>query len=503
MKIEYKNPVELEKLIPADLAALYELGDLKDMEAELEANGWLVPGTLSKDGIPLDCYRRIKVAIKLGWIEVPVYISDLEATAENRVALNQGREKTWKDKRTDLVVSFETFGLKQGQRDSVVKYNRYDEIRKRNGCHIKDDKTIREVEWILKNDLNSMVMAWWMIEKAATVSSVKRILEFRNECKYTSIINEVFEKKLSPGAALKQIKVLEAGEQLGKKAFKLPENNSESIIIHEGDHEEILLQLELGSVKALFYEPERFVLSAGDSVNVYAMKIITDVKPFLENRLYGFASIFITVREVYTNGVALKLPSKVIEVIEKETGLTYKQTIYNTSSELTTDKKVGNQLPDTVSHILWFVKFDKSKINSNLFNIKMPLDVEDNAALIYRQCSNHINNQILSDMIVNINDKEIIASASALIPLYLSTQENDLVVDLSMKGDVAPAAAIMNRKYLGVSPNRKLYDKSVKSVSSVIKSYKAEMTKRLFGTPYEIVPNKKVGTKVSSKTVKN
>ena len=106
-------------------------------------------------------------------------------------------------------------------------------------------------------------------------------------------------------------------------------------------------------------------------------------------------------------------------------------------------------------------------------------------------------------MIVNINDKEIIASASALIPLYLSTQENDLVVDLSMKGDVAPAAAIMNRKYLGVSPNRKLYDKSVKSVSSVIKSYKAEMTKRLFGTPYEKVPNKKVGTKVSSKTVKN
>ena len=39
MKIEYKNPVELEKLIPTDLAALYELGNLKDMEAELKANG--------------------------------------------------------------------------------------------------------------------------------------------------------------------------------------------------------------------------------------------------------------------------------------------------------------------------------------------------------------------------------------------------------------------------------------------------------------------------------
>ena len=107
MKIEYKNPVELEKLIPTDLAALYELGNLKDMEAELKANGWLVAGTLSKDGIPIDCYRRLKVAIILGWEKVPVYISELDATVENRVALNHAREKTWRDKRTDLLVSFE------------------------------------------------------------------------------------------------------------------------------------------------------------------------------------------------------------------------------------------------------------------------------------------------------------------------------------------------------------------------------------------------------------
>ena len=155
MSIQHKNPSELEKLIPLDLGALYELGNLKDMEAELEANGWLVPGTLSKDGIPIDCYRRLKVAVELGIQKVPVIISDLEATVENRVALNHAREKTWRDKRTDLVVSFETFGLKQGQKaTTLVAYNRYDEIRKRTGCRFKDDKTIRDVEWILKNDLH-------------------------------------------------------------------------------------------------------------------------------------------------------------------------------------------------------------------------------------------------------------------------------------------------------------------------------------------------------------
>ena len=37
-------------------------------------------------------------------------------------------------------------------------------------------------------------MAWWVLEKGATVSSAKSILEFRNEDKYASITKDVFEK---------------------------------------------------------------------------------------------------------------------------------------------------------------------------------------------------------------------------------------------------------------------------------------------------------------------
>ena len=499
----YKNTEELVNKIPQELMKIYEF-NLPSMKANLKENGMLSPVVLSKLGIPIDGYTRLLAALELGsdFAEVPVIQTDLEATEENRVALNQHREKTWKDKRSDYIVSFKTFGKQQGKKYGEG-YNRYAEIHTRIGGKFKDPQTLKDVEWILTNDEESMVMSWWMLEKGATVSSVKSILKLRNEGKYASITSDVFEKTLSPGAALKQIKVLEAGELLSKKAFKLPENNSESIVIHEGDPEEILLDLGEESIKTIFYEPDRFVIANRDTLEVYAMKVAEDVKPFLGKRFKDHGSVFITVRESYRTGVALKLPSKVIEIFEKETGLTYKQTIYNTSNELTTDKRVGNQLADTVSHILWFVAYNNTTISSNLFNVKKPLDVEDNAGLIYRHCSNHINNQILSDMIVNINDKDIVANASALIPLYLSTWEKDLVVDLSMKGDVAPAAAIMNRKYIGVSPNRKLYDKSVKSVSTVIKSYKAEMTKRLFGTPYEKVATKKMATRVSSKTVKN
>ena len=498
----YKNTQELVNIIPQELMKIYEF-NLPSMKANLKEKGMLSPVVLSKSGIPIDGYTRLLAALELGsdFVEVPVIETELEATEENRVALNQHREKTWKDKRSDYIVSFKTFGNQQGKKYGDG-YNRYAEIRTRVGGKFKDPQTLKGVEWVLTNDEESMVMAWWVLEKGATVSSAKSILEFRNEDKYASITKDVFEKTLSPGAALKQIKVLEAGELLSKKVFKLPENNSESIVIHEGDPEEILLDLVDRSVRAVFYEPDRFVIADGKPIEVYAMKIVGDVKPFLGKRFRDEGAAFITVTESYVGGVAQRLPSKVIDIFEKETGMTYKQTIYNTSSELTTDKRVCNQLADTVSHILWFVSYSKSTISSNLFNVKKPLDVEDNAGLIYRHCSNHINNQILSDMIVNINDKDIVANASALIPLYLSTWEDDLVVDLSMKGDVAPAAAIMNRKYIGVSPNRKLYDKSVKSVSTVIKSYKAEMTKRLFGTPYEKVATKKMATRVSSKTVK-
>ena len=498
----YKNTEELVNKIPQELMKIYEF-NLPSMKANLKEKGMLSPVVLSKLGIPIDGFTRLLAALELGsdFAEVPVIETELEATEENRVALNQHREKTWKDRRSDYIVSFKTFGKQQGKKYGEG-YNRYAEIHARVNGKFKDPETLKVVEWILTNDEVSMVMAWWLLEKGATVSSVKKILDLRNEGKYVLFTKEVFKKTLSPGEALKQIKVFEAGEELSKKAFKLPENNSESIIIHEGDPEEILLDLGKQSIKTIFYEPDRFVIAKGDTLDVYAMKIAEDVKPFLGKRFEKHGSVFITVVEAYRTGIAQKLPSKVIDIFEKETGLTYKQTIYNTSNELTTDKRVGNQLADTVSHILWFVSYSKSTISSNLFNVKKPLEVDDNAALIYRHCSNHINNQILSDMIVNINDKEIVAKASALIPLYLSTWEKHLVVDLSMKGDVAPAAAIMNRKYIGVSPNRKLYEKGVKSVSSVIKSYKAEMTKRLFGTPYEKVPTKKVGTRVSSKTVK-
>ena len=237
------------------------------------------------------------------------------------------------------------------------------------------------------------------------------------------------------------------------------------------------------------------MVTKGDSIEVFGMKIVTDVKSFLDKRFKMEGSFFLTLCDAYKNGISLRLPSKVIDIIEKETGLFYKQTIFNTSNESTTDKKSGNQLLDSVSQILWFVKDPNTRMHENLFGVKQHLEVDDHSALVYKHCTNHINNQVLSDMIVNLKDKSVVAAASAVIPLYLSTKENDLVVDLSLKGDVAPAAAIMNRRFIGVSASRKQYESGIKKVDSVVKSYKEEMTKRLFSTPMSKISTKKVRVK--------
>jgi len=192
----YKNTQELVNIIPQELMKIYEF-NLPSMKANLKEKGMLSPVVLSKSGIPIDGYTRLLAALELGsdFVEVPVIETELEATEENRVALNQHREKTWKDKRSDYIVSFKTFGNQQGKKYGDG-YNRYAEIRTRVGGKFKDPQTLKGVEWVLTNDEESMVMAWWVLEKGATVSSAKSILEFSNEDKYASITKDVFEKTL-------------------------------------------------------------------------------------------------------------------------------------------------------------------------------------------------------------------------------------------------------------------------------------------------------------------
>ncbi len=490
MKIEYKNPVELEKLIPTDLAALYELGNLKDMEAELKANGWLVAGTLSKDGIPIDCYRRLKVAVELGIQKVPVIISDLEATVENRVALNHAREKTWRDKRTDLVVSFETFGLKQGQKaTTLVAYNRYDEIRKRTGCRFKDDKILRDVEWILKNDVESFPMAYWLLEKNVAVGVLKRIMEINNP-EYSKILKEVKDKELNPKTALQKIENAELLKKPYEGSFILPESE-QKVEIFNGEKEDLLLRLKDGEIKTLFYNvnpmPSNFevettpIRSLYSRLGMYSTKQALLVRDFTNKRLHKYGNVFVSFLEYYDgNGYAQQMSNLLIDAIEKETDLVYKQTIYITKRSLA-KKESKIQLVDSVEMMAWFVRGGGA-----IFNIPKLLIDEgdmkgvDEKSYAFKTCSNYLDGELYQNFIKSSNlpngkdfskedgSKYAFDNPAAFLPIKLTTKPGDLVVDLSMKHDVAQISTLLNRRYIGYSSDKKTFNKIKTKVGAVV-----------------------------------
>jgi hypothetical protein len=251
------------------------------------------------------------------------------------------------------------------------------------------------------------------------------------------------------------------------------------------------LQEEKDKAKVYFYQPDNCTFTQKDengklytnekALEVYALKTALKIKPYTQNRAKTFTNYFISVKEVYLSGIAQQLPSKVIAAVQKETGLVYKQTLFTPNSDSLTERKASNNLPDSITQILWFVKWEKDRVNTNMFPIGK-VDSDGLMSEIYLQCSNYINNQSLQDFIVNYKEKGNVANAASVIPIFLTTKENDLVVDISMKGDVAAAATIMNRKFVGNAEKNKLVVKASKNVATAIDNYKPEMTSRLFGT---------------------
>jgi hypothetical protein len=484
----YKNALELKASIPSELLSVYEIETVSILE-DIKENGVMTPIALSKDGIPLDGYRCLFAAIELGIEQVPVRMTDLESTAANRVALNLKRDKTWNDKRNELVISFQTFGKKQGSK-IAAGYDRYVAIAKRVHFRYKDAKTLRLVEEILTKDSGEFPLSNWLLERNSDVASVKAILERIEKEEFPLITKQVLEMKISPKEALRKIKEEENLSKVKTMAFKLPDATSYSIFVYDDAEEEMLIHLDKEKAKVYFYQPDNCTFTQKDedgdklsndkNLEVYALKTAVKIKPYTQKRANDFTNYFISVKEVYIDGIAQQLPSKVIAAIQNETGLVYKQTLFTPNSDSLTEIKSGNNLPDSITQILWFVKWGKGRVNPNVFPIQN-VDSNGVSSDIYLQCSNYINNQSLQDLIVNYKDKGIVANAAAVIPIFLTTKENDLVVDISMKGDVAAAAAIMNRKFIGNSEKKKLVTKANKNLATVISKYNSEMTGRLFG----------------------
>jgi hypothetical protein len=479
MEQKYMKSEELKKQFQDDLESIYEI-EIESLVADVKINKVLNPVLLSSDGKLLDGYRRVMAAIKCGVKEIPYLQTNLDATAENRVTLNQHRKKTWMDDRSDLMISFETFGSKQGQK-TKSGYDRYEEIVKRTRCKYKDPKSLRQVEAILNKDVKGYPFAYWMLARKSDLKSIERIMEEMEKGEHPEIIEQVVMRELSPKTAVKKIEERVQNRKLESVAFKLPASNSENILIHSGNEEEVMKILESDKAKMFYFEPETCTSTFDDSydskrdknhlVSVYALRLANKIKPYVDSLMDDEGSFFIAVKEFYFNGIARQLPSEVVRNVEKETGLIYKQTLFCTSGDSLVKVQKGNQLKDSITHLLWFVKSADMKLVGSAFPSQMADKVGDNAPLLYRQCSNYIDSQRIPDVIVNHRDKDAIVDAAAIIPIFMCTKEEDLVVDLSMKGELSIAATIMNRRFIGVVQDSNKMSAAAKNLAEAVKSF--------------------------------
>jgi hypothetical protein len=482
MEQMYMKSEDLKKLFQADLESIYEI-EIESLVADVKVNQVMNPVLLSSDGKLLDGYRRVMAAIECGIADIPYMQTNMNATAENRVTLNQHRKKTWRDDRSDLVISFETFGSKQGQK-MPSGYNRYKEIAKRTRCKYKDAKSLKQVESILKNDVEGYPFAYWMLAMNSDLKSIERIMDVMGKGQYPEIVAEVVKMKLSPKSAVKEIEELEKNSMLGINSFKLPVTNSENVIVHSGYKEDVMKILESDKAKMFYFEPDTCTSTFDVSydckrdknhlVSVYATRYAQEIKSYVDGRMDDEGSFFIAVKEFYFNGIARQLPSEMVRAVVKETGLIYKQTLFCSSGDSLVKVQKGNQLKDSITHLLWFVKKEDTRVVGSTFPMQIADKVGDDAPSIYRHCSNYIDSQRIPDVIMNYREKGSSVDAAAIIPMFLCTKEEDLVVDLSMKGDLSVAATIMNRRFIGIAPDSKKMSTESNALADAVKSFSKE-----------------------------
>jgi hypothetical protein len=308
---------------------------------------------------------------------------------------------------------------------------------------------------------------------------------------YADILKQVKDKKLNPKTAIQQIQYKESLKQPIKESFILPDSH-QNIEMHTGQKEDLLLQLKDNEIKTLFYhiEPMPAKFSNPDindetfagRLDAYSTKNAFLIRDFITTRLSKKGSVFITLSEYYDgNGFAQRAAERVIKAVEKETGLIYKQTIYISPNSLAKKESI-TKLVDGMEMMLWFVKdrfsvsYDVPKLLVNEADIK-GINKDSYA---YKTCSNYLDSEIYQNLIKANNlpkgkdfpqedgSKGAFNNPAAFLPIKLTTSPGELVVDLSMRHDVAQISTLLNRRYIGITNDKSVFGKVKAKVSATV-----------------------------------
>lgn len=445
-------------------------------------------------------HRRIAAMAALGYTEVGVVVEDVEANLFEYTARNIHREKSVEDQIKDIQVVIEKFPKKQGKRNNGTPYVRHEEIIKALNNKYKDEESIRNLEYVMKNDLEDNLLMRSHIGNneplSACVEFLKNNLQVDQENNYGQL------ERLKKG----NVTVKEANKLIQKR-FHLENNNGTFIIsdkcyAYQMDCTKVAEISEcLNFVDHLFTSIPYFKLREYDSdlecqvgqeetKEAFAERISLIFKA-LEKTLKQSANVQINVGETYVNGLGLDIPNLVKQYILKNTNLVYKETIIWQKINPGYHREHDEKRPiNCTEFILWFVVNPTlAKYNNITFkkeNCHSKIDLPEDKQ--YRSFWNFIEEQTVYNVLKTIVGKNheiykifddghpaLMYKLLPLVPILMCTDESDVVFDpFSGASTVGRMAAMLNRVALTTEISKLYYSIGVEYMKSGINQFNRE-----------------------------
>ncbi len=495
MKKKIEELVRMEVLVKH-----YVTQSLDELMSSIQIEGLKEKPVINLKNEIVHGYRRIAALVALGFNEVEVVMEDVEASLFEYAARNIHRDKSVEDQIKDIQVVMDKFPKKQGKRNDGTPYVRHEEIIKALNNKYKDEESIRNLEYVMKNDLEDNLLMRAHIGNNEPLSACVEFLKNNMEV----------DKKNNYG----QLDRLKKGNVTVKEANKLIqkryhlENNNGSFIIpdkcyaYQMDCTKVAEISEcLNFVDHLFTSIPYFKLREYDSElecqvgqeetkEEFAERISLIFKA-LETTLKQSANVQINVGETYVNGLGLDIPNLVKQYILKNTKLVYKETIIWQKINPGYHREHDEKRPiNCTEYILWFVVNPTlAKYNNITFkkeNCHSKIDLPEDKQ--YRSFWNFIEEQTVYNVlktsvgknheIYKIYDEghpALMYKLLPLVPILMCTDESDVVFDpFSGASTVGKMAALLNRKALTTEISKLYYSIGVEYLKSGIKQFNRE-----------------------------
>jgi DNA modification methylase len=466
-----------------------------------KSNGQMTPIHITPDNEIINGYRMVDVIRESGDTDVQCMVLAQPVDIHTRILLNQYREKTIEDQVCEARQVFIKYPKRQGQKNPDGEVYKRDELISASlGNRWTGDGTIKKLEYVLFNDLESDVLSKGIVVKGWKVDPCHEFLTQKMPIDVEK--NYGFTKGLKEG----RYTISEANKLIGQRSdldkehqysFVIPKKvtlyNEDcvelpNLLNHEKEVD--LLLTSPGYWKLRKYEVDQVTqLGHEETKEEYALnisKIFNELYPTLKDS----ANVVINIGETYQDGVGQGIPFLLKENIEKHTPLIYKDTLlWSKVNPHPQGEKVKRPI-NSIEYLLWYVVDPKkSKYHLLTFPKKEESIKETNGAKDvssdgkvskkskslskpYGKVMSHLEDQKVKEIILtsigeNPDVKKISqeghpAIMSSMLPVTMTlmlSDENDLVCDPFAGSSVVGKCSVeLNRRFIGTELSKKYFE---------------------------------------------